>query len=207
MRTFDKTKHDISAIFLTFMALMGDSEKTALAFDIEPASVEALAEDEGWREKIRRVSLMSKSGKPGDFERAQNRALCFVQAHQLRQQVDRLLKECAGMTDEELVARSCVRTRDGGTQLSAKFLVDLTSAAEACHRMSFAALNDTASERMDRGTDGQEGKTGDLHLAIVAALSNPAATMPAKPLLLEETASKVHAIAERESSDRSGPTT
>lgn len=194
-KPFDKNRVDVAAVFLTYMALIGDTERTALAFDLEPQQIEELAESEGWREKIRRVSVMSKSGKPGDWERAQNRALCFVQAQCIREQVNRLLRECAGMTDEELLSRACVKTRDGGRQLSAKFLVDMASAAEACHRMAYAALSDTVSERQDREGDGPEGKASDLHAAIIASLSNPAAApAPASVLLLDEATKQIEAI-------------
>lgn len=169
----DKNKLDISQIFLAFMTFVGDVERTSAAFDLDPAQVRELADAEGWNEKLRRVSLMSKSGKPGDFERATNRALCFVQAQCIRQQLNRLLTEVSALTNEEMLARSCVRTRDGGSQISAKFFVDMANAAEACHRMSYAALGDTISERSE--AEGGQGKTGpnDLHAAIVAYLSDP----------------------------------
>jgi len=93
-----------------------------------------------------------------------------------------------------LLARSCVKTRDGGTQLSAKFLTDMANAAEACHRMSYAALNDTVSERQDREQESPGAKTNDLHAAIVASLSNPSATVPASTLMLEEAKNAVQAL-------------
>lgn len=174
MKRVDKNKVDVSQVFLAFMTFVGDAERTAASLDLEPAQVRELAEAEGWNEKIRRVSLMSKSGRPGDFERATNRALCFVQAQCIRQQVNRLLAECAEMSNEELLSRACVRSRDGGTQLSAKFLVDMASAAEACHRMTYAALGDTITERAEaEGGSGKGPSSNDLHAAIIASLSNP----------------------------------
>jgi hypothetical protein len=202
-KLLDKNRIDVAQAFLVYMACIGDVEKVAIALDLEPSQVEQLAEAEGWRDKIRRVSIMSKSGRPGDFERAQNRALCFVQAQCIRQQLDRLLMECAGMTNEELLAKSCVRTRDGGSQLSAKFLLDMASAAEACHRMSYAALNDTVSERADRETDSRDNSSNDLHSAIIAALSNPSTTPPSTTLLLQEANEKVSDYSSAEVSDHS----
>ena len=194
-KPFDKNKIDVTQAFLIFMATVGDVQRTAVALDLEPEQVEELAESEGWREKIRRVSVMSKGGKPGDWERAQNRALSFVQAQVLREQVNRLLRECAGMTDEELLSRACVRTRDGGTQLSAKFLVDMANAAEACHRMAYMALNDTVSERQDREQEAPGTKTNDLHAAIVASLSSPSSTTSPANLLSQETKSAMEDLA------------
>jgi len=172
--TLDKNKADVAQIFLVWMATVGSNEQTALALDLEPEQVRRLAESEGWNEKIRRVSLMSKNGKPGDYERMVNRCLNFVQAQVLRTQVNRLLTEVTAMSNEELLSRACVRTRDGGMQLSAKFFVDLANAAEAAQRMSYAALSDTAGERAERDSGGTGGQgANDLHAAIIAALSNP----------------------------------
>lgn len=174
MKPIDKNKIDVAQAFLVYMACVGDTDKTAVALDLEPEQVRLLAESEGWTDKIRRVSLMSKSGKPGDFERATNRALAFVQAQCIREQVNRLLREVTKMTDDELLSRACVRTRDGGQQISAKFLVDLAGAAEACHRMAYMALGDTVTERAEREGGGTGGpNSNDMHSAIIAHLSNP----------------------------------
>jgi hypothetical protein len=183
----DKARTDVSAIFLTFMALVGDVERTALAFNLDPADVAKLAESEGWAEKIRRVSLMSKSGKPGDFERAQNRALCFVQAHQIRSLVNRLSRLLLDEEEDEgFLSRLSVVDRGGTSHVSAKVLTDLCTAAEACHRMSYAALGDTVSERLERVDEkGEATNVSEVHAAIIAALSNPA-TGQLKPAQLVE---------------------
>jgi len=175
-RPIDKNKVDVAQAFLVFMSLLGDCDKAAVALDLEPEQVRSLAESEGWQDKIRRVSLMSKSGRPGDFERSVNRAMNFCQAQCLRNQVDRLLSEVTAMTNDELLARACVRTKTGDLQLSAKFFVDLANAAEAAQRMSYAALSDTAGERADRESGGSpNSSSNDLHAAIIASLSNPSA--------------------------------
>jgi len=173
-KPFDKNKIDVAQAFLVWMATVGDSEKTAVALDLEPEHVKALADEEGWHEKIKRVSLQSKNGKPGDYERMVNRCLNFVQAQTLRQNINRLLTEVTNMTNDELLARACVRTKTGDMQLSAKFFVDLANAAEAAQRMSYAALSDTAGERSDRENDVGPGQgANDMHAAIIASLSNP----------------------------------
>lgn len=173
-RIIDKNKVDVSQCFLAFMTFVGDVDRTAAALDLEPKQVRELAEAEGWADKLRRVSLMSKSGRPGDFERATNRALCFVQAQCIRQQLNRLLTEVTNMSVEDLMSRASVRTRDGAMQLSAKFFVDMAGAAEACHRMSYIALGDTITERTEsEGGSGKGPNTNDLHSAIIAHLSDP----------------------------------
>ncbi len=176
-KPFDKTKIDCAQAFLMFMLTAGDCIRTAAALDLDPDVVRALAADEGWADKVRRVSVMSKSSKPGDYEKSVNRALNFIQSQQLREQVNRLLRSVTDMTDEELLSRACVRTKDGGNQLSAKFLVDLTSAAEAVHRMTYNSLGDTVTERCESAGSGPDSTSNAnaMHAAIIASLSNPSA--------------------------------
>jgi hypothetical protein len=204
-KPFDKNRIDVAQAFLIFMACVGDCDRTAAALDLEPSQVKELAESEGWTEKIRRVSMMSKGGKPGDWERSQNRAMAFCQAHLIRQQIDRLLRVTSQLDDEELMNRCAVTTKSGGKQLSAKFFCDLTQAAEACHRMAYAALGDTVTERVDQSSGTPEGKASDLHSAIIAALSNPAVAPPSSSLLLAETNDKLEQFAELPERKSSAP--
>jgi hypothetical protein len=197
-KALDKRKIDVAQAFLLYMACVGDCDRVAAAIDLEPAQVRALAEEEGWSEKVQRISVISKNGRPGDFERAQNRALCFVQAQCIRNQLNRLLHEVTAMTTDELMARASVRTRDGGTQISAKFFVDMAGAAEACHRMTYMSLGDTITERMDspNGGGAKGSSSNDLHAAIIASLSNPAdKPEAATKLLVEEVDAEVRRLA------------
>lgn len=198
----DKSKIDVSAIFLGYMALVGDVEKTALAFDLSPADVAELAESEGWADKIRRVSVMSKSEKPGDWERAQNRALCFVQAYQIRQLINRWTQHLLNMDVEQMLTETATLDKVGGRHISARIVSDLVTAAEACHRMSYNALGDTVTERIaQKGPDGTTGKLQDTHSAIISAL-NGAAQLPfSKEVLLGE-ANEVAKVAKFDQSER-----
>ncbi len=187
MANFDKSKLDVSAIFLTFMALVGDVERTALAFNLDESVVQRLADEEGWSEKIRRVSLMSKSGSPGDFQRAQNRALNFVQAHQIRTLVGNMVKHLLDMDLEEFQAAVSSTDKYGKPHISARVLTDLVTAAEACQRMSYNALGDTVTERLEAGNpEDRAASTNDVHSAIIAALSNPSIAANSQKLLSEE---------------------
>lgn len=191
----DKNKIDVSQCWLVYMSLVGDVERTAAAMDLSPAVIEKLAKDEGWDEKIRRVSLLSKSGKPGDWERAQNRALCFVQAQRLRATIDTVIGKIFNMDANELVDFMSTAKLAVGTpkeprlrvSISSRFLADLASAMEKVHHLSYTALGDTVTERASRAT-GPDGEVSgnDLHAAVVAALNNPNATfVPSKELEAE----------------------
>lgn len=202
----DKSKIDVSAVFLGYMALVGDIDKTAIAFDLSPAEVSELAESEGWADKIRRVSVMSKSDKPGDWERAQNRALCFVQAYQIRQLINRWIKHFTDADIEDLLSRTGTTDKLGKEHYSAKIVSDLCAAAEACHRMSYAALGDTVTERIDRkATTGENATAGDMHSAVIAMLNSHHNLPVTKELLIEERKEAISTTAsEPEASEQPG---
>lgn len=183
----DKSRLDVSQIFLCYMSLVGDCVRTAAALDMDPTVVEALAEEEGWLEKVRRISVMSKSGKPGDYERAQNRALNYIQAHRMRMTVDALLRSFDGLTPEEIVERFETLDKKGDRHISARFLADLAAASEKIQALSYAALGDSVKERVERAETQDGDMTPDqLHAAVIAALNAPHAPRIAAQVLEDE---------------------
>lgn len=194
----DKRRLDVSQIFLTFMALVGDVEKTAAALDLDPKTVRELAESEGWDAKIKRLTLISKGGTPGSWERAQNRALNYVQAQQMRRTFDTLLETLTGKNAEELLSFLSASRSEGGKTgankthtYSARFLSDLASALEKVQFMSYAALGDTIKERQEREDKSDEVDANTLHAAVIQALNSPQAQFVPSHLLVEETSRKV----------------
>jgi len=195
-----KQRSDVAQIFLVFMATVGDTEKTALALELDPAFVQWLAIQEGWLEKVRRVSVMSKSGKPGDFERAQNRCLNFIQAHRVRMLLDRVLGELGKVTPEELCEKLQTYTKSGQPVISARFFSDLTAALAKTHELSYHALGDSIGERMERAKDGHEHSANDIHAALIAALNNPALSqVSTQDIVLEASEAAVAQLSERKS--------
>lgn len=183
----NKNNLDVSRCFIVFMTLCGDVQKTAAALDLDPAVVEKLATDEHWHQKISRVSLLSRSGKPGEYEKATNRALNFAQAHRGRLLVDKLLEEFDGLTPEEVLDKVTTRTAAGSINVSARFFCDLMAAMEKAQHLSYLALGDTAGERPDVSTEEGEVSANQMHTAVIAALNNPACrSQPALKLLQEE---------------------
>jgi hypothetical protein len=183
----NKNNLDVSRCFIVFMTLCGDVQKTAAALDLDPAVVEKLATEEQWHQKISRVSMLSKSGKPGDYERGVNRALNFAQAHRGRLILDKLLEEFDGKTPEEILAAVSTRTAAGSTTVSARFFCDLMAAMEKAQHLTYLALGDTAGERPDVSTEEGEISANQMHIAVVNALNNPACrSQPALKLLQEE---------------------
>lgn len=165
--TLNKNQHDMAQIFLVYMALVGDAAKTALALDLDADLVEQMAKKEGWAEKVRRISIMAKSGKPGDYERAQNRALNFVQCHQLRRQIDRAIAFLSTKDPAEIVIAV---TERGEVRYSAKVFTDIAKTMQSIHEMTYSALGDTVRERESNDTGSPSRGVQDVHSALIMAL-------------------------------------
>lgn len=179
----DKTHLDCSQIFLVYMATTGCVERTALACDVDENIVRALAEQEGWQEKIRRVSLLSKGEKAGDFEKAINRSLCFAQAHLFRSLLQRILDALSKQDGTQLLA-SLAQTKAGQVTYSAKLLTDIGAAMEKAHYLSYLSLGDeTANRGGKEGEDEQDFSMAATHASVLAALNHPQAAGAERKLL------------------------
>lgn len=168
----NKNSHDVSQVFLCYMALVGDVSKVALALDIPEPEVQEMADREGWSEKVRRISIMSKSGRPGDWERAQNRALNFVQCHQLRRSIDRVIAHIADQVNKGAVLDLIEHKTKDAVNYSAKLFTELAKAMQAVHEMTYSALGDTVKER-DPSGDGKDAAltSAALHASLIGALN------------------------------------
>ena len=188
-----KQKTDVAQVFLVFMATIGDVPKTAAALDLDPHFVAWLAEQEGWLEKVKRVSIMSRSEKPGDWERAQNRALNFVQAHRARMLMDRLILALTNSESDDFLEHFRTRTKDGRDGYSARFFSDLMAALDKAHHLSYAALGDSVGERLDRDKEDGEASANQIHAALLAALNNPGVQKIGSEALVAEAAAAISA--------------
>lgn len=199
----NKNNLDVSQIFGVYMMVVGDAEKTALALDLDVETVVSLAQSEGWADKIARVSVMSKSGAPGDWERAQNRALNWVQAHQLRRSIDRAIMHLSVELEKDGGVEKILTHMDksGNVVYSARVFADLAASLEKIHGLSYAALGDSAKERTDRG-EHKEGGEQDakqsalLHAGLIAALNASKLTRTPSDELVAGTVAKVEQMVE-----------
>jgi len=195
MGRLNKNRLDVSQILLVYVAMVGDVNRTAAALDMDPAVVRQLATQEGWDNKIQRVTMLSKTNRPGDWEKAQNRALCFVQGHRIRNLVDRVILHFQDMTEEEVCAEITATGKNGVRHVSARFFTDLAAAAEKAHAMCYAALDDTVTARSNREDEPDQMNASALHAAVMASLNaGTAAGKPADVIvreLAEETQSVV----------------
>lgn len=171
--------------FLLYAVFCGDVARTAHALSVNPFVVETLAKEHGWDAKLKPIIELKQSTRAGDVERAINRALNFVQAHQYRAFLESVLRELADMSVEDLrtfiFATSTDAAGNSVRRFSTRALADLASALEKCHAMTYLALNDTATERKERDEDGNSDATAsELHLRLADAMAKsggPSATM------------------------------
>lgn len=191
-----KQRVDVAQIFITFMTLVGDVERVALACEREPEFISWLAEQEGWVEKIRRVSSLAKGGKPGDWERAQNRALNFVQCHRIRILIDRLVGHLYNISAEELALKMTTQpTKSGTVMVSGRFFADIMSALDKVHALSYQALGDSIGERVQRATEeGSEHSPMAIHAAVLRALDCPSVSNDTTLLLEAEVHEAIPAV-------------
>jgi hypothetical protein len=174
-------KFDRSNAFQLFAMFTGDVERTAHALNVRPIDLLKVAEDEGWLLKLQPILELKKSKRPGDLDRALNRARNFVQSLRLITFLERVLKKLADMDQDELneylfqVQRT--KHKDGSEteerKLSTRSLADLTSAIEKAHAMSYLALNDTVQDRTKRQEHGEDPDAlGDMNVAVAKAMAS-----------------------------------
>jgi hypothetical protein len=172
-------------LFQLFAIYCGDVRRCALAANVDEATVQAKALEGAWKEKIALLVDLRTSAKPGDSERGINRAVNFVQAHRWRNHLQRVMNKLMSMSDDELNEMLIGITVDKSgvvrKQLNTRAFADLSSALEKCHALSYSALNDTATERRERGDEQEEHKTAaELHLGITQAMEQVRAANRAK---------------------------
>lgn len=183
-------KLDREQAFLLFATFCGDLEKTAHALNVRPVDVLKMAEEEGWNNQLKNILEMKKSARPGDVERAVNRALNFVQSHRMRLFVERILHKLVSMGDAEVEQYifSDHSTRDGVgfKRLTTRAIADLASAMEKAQALSYQALNDTAQDRAKRKETGDDGDSGgELHAKIAAAMAKVRASSTPRAQLFD----------------------
>lgn len=165
--------------FMLYAIFCGDSIRTAHALNTKPEIVAAISLQDGWDKKLEPIINLNKSAKPGDVERAVNRAMNFVQAHKCRMFFERVLNQMCGMTVPELEAFLFPKTGKRGSdeviveqRFTTRSLADMASALEKCHMMTYMALGDSSTERKERGSDeGSDATTAHVHLRLANAMA------------------------------------
>lgn len=193
-------KLDREQAFLLYATFCGDIEKTAHALSVRPVDVLKMADEEGWHNQLKNILEMKKSAKPGDVERAVNRALNFVQAHRMRLFVERILHKLVSMGNDEVEEYIFSKHSIKGVafkSLTTRAIADLASAMEKAQAMSYLALNDTAQDRAKRKDAGDDGESGgELHAKIAQAMAKVRASSSPRAQLFDAQISVGQTLAE-----------
>jgi len=183
---------DREQLFVLYATFCGDVERTAHASGLRAVDVLRVVDELGWTERLKPIIELKKSGKPGDIERAINRALNFSQAHRMRLIVERILHKLAGMTDKELedymFTDHAPKTGETFKRLSTRAVADLASAMEKAQAMSYQALTDTTQDRTRRkeqAGDDDGSAAGELHVRIAKAMAEVRAADAPRALLVD----------------------
>lgn len=201
----EKVSLDREQAFMLYATFCGDVERTAAALNIRPVDVLRVADEENWNVQLQSIIALKKSDRPGDIERAINRAINFVQAHRTRLFLDRMLKRLNAMDAEELDSYLLAEETHPKTgavyrRITTRPIADLTSALEKAHAMTYTALNDTSGERRNRDDAEQsENSAGELHAQIADALSKIRGSNTPRAQLLDAQLAQANEIVEQKS--------
>lgn len=184
------TQLDRENAFLLYATFCGDVERTAHALGLRAVDVLRVVEEEGWTERLRPILELKKSTRPGDIERAINRALNFAQCHRFRLFLERVLNKIVGFSPEELeeylLSERGVKDGPPLKRLTTRALADLASAMEKCQAMSYLALTDTVQDRSKRKEAEEHGEAGgELHARIAEAMAKVGSSKTPRAQLLD----------------------
>jgi hypothetical protein len=166
---------DTEQVFLLYTTFCGETAKTSAALGVPERYVISLAEKEGWADRIKTIVELRKSKRPGDVERAINRAISFVQAQRYRGFLERVMQRMRLWTDQQLqdflVSSETVQTKampepETRVKVQSRALADFAVALQKCHEMCYMALNDTTPER---GKRKESADDGELSLTAIHA--------------------------------------
>ena len=168
---------DKKQAFLLYTVLLGDASKTAHALGCSVLTIANMAEKENWDEKIGDITKLRKSDRPGDLERAINRAINYADAHRYRLHLQRVLETIQEWDDEKLdemlIMTTVDKTGNVHQHLSTRALADLSSALEKAHALTYLALGDTAQDRARRKEESDDGvmAASAINQQIIQAMS------------------------------------
>lgn len=166
----------VEKVFQYYALFCCDVYRAALAANLPVEDVQRMAAEGRWNDRLKTLVKLSESGRPGDVERATNRAINFVQAHKYRILLEKILRGLAAIQKQKLdsFCYEEYEVKGGGTKrkLLCRPFADMASALEKCHAMTYAALNDTVSERRER-----KEEPGSAHVDVHVQIANQLAKL------------------------------
>lgn len=165
--------------FLVFCSFSGDLARTAQHLNSTPDAVAQVAQEDNWLEKAKPLIAFKKFGNPAEAERHVNRTVNFLQATQLRKVLEAVVVYLSRMPNDKLMEYCLEESTDKDGRKVMKVhtrpFADLAAALEKVHALSYAALNDTVTERGHRqrsNPDDEPVAVSDIHAALAKAFSD-----------------------------------
>lgn len=160
---------DPAEVFAVYLQQGANAQRTALTLKIPVAEVEGLVRQHRWDVKVKEYTGGIENPTLEDFQRGQrglNRAVNYIQAHRLRDLVDRVVQK---LNDPQTLEEyTTVRTKDGFRR-DLKPIRELAEAARTAQELSYRALGDSMDVSVtDDQTAAKDGK--DLQLALIQAM-------------------------------------
>lgn len=167
-----------------------DVAKTAFSLGIDAVCLQRVVDSEKWDERLGSIREKMKGETPGSVERGINRSLNFVMAHRFRILLERALQVMENWTDSELrdalTSESTSKAGKTSYRVSTRWAGDFSSALEKMAAMSYAATNDSATERVRRRDEEGSGESKiDIHQRIAQVMSGVAESKSPRHLLLD----------------------
>ena len=166
--------------FVTYLSHLGDAEKAAVVLKISPDTLRRQAKEGGWDEKV--TTLLEVREKDGQhaFAKQLNRLINLTQVVRVRTVIDMVLKHIC--EDEASFRDFLTIPTKAGRAFSAKALLEITKAMQACQAASYAALADQTTERIFDKKEGRDSDSEAPQLGVFKALTQLShATQPDLP--------------------------
>lgn len=183
---------DKDQLFLLYTLFNGDASKTSAASGgVSTLTIATLAKAEKWDDKVGEIAKLRTSDRPGDLERAINRAINYTDAHRYRRHLQRVINKIVAWPEEKLdeMLISVTVDKQGNVHrhLSTRALADLSSALEKAHALTYLALGDTAQDRARRKEESEAGiiSASMMHQQVLKAMQEISETQTAQSQLLE----------------------
>jgi len=184
-------------LYLTFIVLEGDVNKTSVACDVPEDVVEEYAKREDWRARLETTKrLAGDSRGPAEIERLLNRAGTYVQAMRIRRVIDVVLNELekrmVDSRDTTVLEAFTYTDKEGNRRIDLKPLAELASSAQKLSTVAFSAMADTAGERLKRLEGSMERQDDALAMGarVLQGLSNIPAIAGSSELVALESVRK-----------------
>jgi hypothetical protein len=186
-RGYTEVPFDREQAFLMYASFSGDIARTAHAVGTSTDVILRIEEESEWKPRLKAVLMLRNCGRPGEVERAINRATNFAQAHRARLFLERLITKIYRLSDAELqeycFVTETTSKKDKATgeveeyvekKISTRPFADLASAMEKIHNLTYIALQDGPTDRKNREAREAASEVTpvqDIHAAISAAVA------------------------------------